>query len=50
MPFRSRRCADERRTKIEYEGISEVDEGIVAELVDVTEEVLRKLEAIGPVA
>jgi hypothetical protein len=39
----------ERRNKIEYEGISEVDEGIVAELIEVTEEVLRKLEALGPV-
>ena len=39
----------ERRNKIEYEGISEVDEGIVAELIEVTAEVLRKLEAIGPV-
>ena len=39
----------ERRNKIEYEGISEVDEGLVAELVEVTEEVLRRLEALGPV-
>jgi hypothetical protein len=39
----------ERRNKIQYEGISEVDEGIVAELIEVTEVVLRKLGAIGPV-
>jgi len=39
----------ERRNKMEYEGISEVDEGLVAELVEVTEKVLRKLEALGPV-
>src|SRR6267142_4067045 len=34
----------ERRNKIEYEGISEVDEGLVAELVQVTEVVLQRLE------
>jgi hypothetical protein len=39
----------ERRNKIEYEGIGEVDESLVAELVEVTEDVLRKLEALGPV-
>jgi len=39
----------ERRNKMEYEGISEVDEGLVAELVEVTEKVLRNLEALGPV-
>jgi len=39
----------ERRNKMEYEGISEVDQGLVAELVEVTENVLRKLEALGPV-
>ena len=39
----------ERRNKIEYEGISEVDEGLVAELVQVTEEVLRRVAALGPV-
>ena len=39
----------ERRNKIEYEGISEVDEGLVAELVQVTAEVLRRVEALGPV-
>jgi len=41
-------CHD-RRNKMEYEGISEVDQGLVAELVEVTENVLRKLEALGPV-
>jgi len=39
----------ERRNKIEYEGISEVDEGLVAELVQVTEVVLQRLEQLGPV-
>jgi len=39
----------ERRNKMEYEGISEVDQGLVAELVEVTENVLRELEALGPV-
>jgi len=39
----------ERRNRIEYEGIGEVDESLVAELVEVTEDVLRKLEALGPV-
>lgn len=38
-----------RRNKMEYEGISEVDEGLVAELVQITEEALRRLEALGPV-
>jgi len=39
----------ERRNKIEYEGIGEVDESLVVELVEVTEDALRKLEALGPV-
>ena len=39
----------QRRNQIEYEGIAEIDEGLVAELIEVTEEVLRKLEALGPV-
>lgn len=38
----------ERRNKIEYEGANEVDEGLVAELVEVAEAVLLKLAALGP--
>jgi len=38
-----------RRNLSEYEGRIEVDEKLVAELVDVAEEVLRKVESLGPV-
>jgi hypothetical protein len=41
-------CHD-RRNKMEYEGIAEIDEGLVAELVEVAEQVLHKLEALGPI-
>jgi hypothetical protein len=37
----------ERRNKVQYEGISEVDDRLLAELIEVTEEVLRRLEAAG---
>ena len=39
-----------RRTLSEYEGHLEVDEALVADLIAVTLEVLRKLEMLGPVA
>ena len=41
-------CHD-RRNKMEYEGIAEIDEGLVAELVEVAEQVRHKLEALGPI-
>ena len=34
----------ERRNRIEYEGVGEIDEGLVAELVEVTEALLHKLQ------
>jgi hypothetical protein len=34
----------ERRNKIEYEGFDELEQGLVAELVEVTEALLRELE------
>lgn len=34
----------ERRNRIEYEGIGEIDKGLVAELIEVTEAALQKLE------
>lgn len=40
----------ESRNRFEYEGILDINERLLAELIDIAGQLLRKVEALGPVA